>query len=36
MFVKQMEVGGFSVFAYIVGSEATGEALVIDPAADQD
>jgi glyoxylase-like metal-dependent hydrolase (beta-lactamase superfamily II) len=36
MFVKQMEVGSFSVFAYIVGSEATGEALVIDPAADQD
>jgi len=36
MFVKQMEVGNFSVFAYLVGSEETGEALVIDPAADQD
>lgn len=34
MFVKQLEVGSFAVFAYIVGSEATGEALVIDPAAD--
>jgi glyoxylase-like metal-dependent hydrolase (beta-lactamase superfamily II) len=34
MFIKQMEVGQFSVFAYLVGSEATGEALVIDPAAE--
>lgn len=34
MFVKQMEVGQFSVFAYIVGSETTGVALVIDPAAE--
>lgn len=34
MFVKQMEVGQFSVFAYLVGSETTGEALVIDPAAE--
>ena len=33
MIVKQMEVGGFAVFAYLVGSEETGEALVIDPAA---
>ena len=32
MFVKQIEVGGFAVFAYIVGSEAAGDALVIDPA----
>lgn len=36
MFVEQMEVGGFAVFAYLVGSEATGEALVIDPAGDQE
>ena len=36
MFVEQMEVGGFSVFAYLVGSESTGEALVIDPAGDQE
>lgn len=34
MFVKQIEVGQFSVFAYLVGSQATGEALVIDPAAE--
>jgi glyoxylase-like metal-dependent hydrolase (beta-lactamase superfamily II) len=34
MFTKQIEVGGFAVFAYLVGSEATGEALVIDPAAE--
>ena len=34
MFVKQMEVGRFAVFAYLVGSETTGDALVIDPAAD--
>lgn len=34
MFVKQMEVGRFAVFAYLVGDETTGEALVIDPAAD--
>lgn len=34
MLVKQMEVGRFGVFAYLVGSETAGEALVIDPAAD--
>ncbi len=34
MFTKQIEVGRFAVFAYLVGSEATGEALVIDPAAE--
>jgi glyoxylase-like metal-dependent hydrolase (beta-lactamase superfamily II) len=34
MFVKQMEVGNFSVFAYVVGCERTKEALVIDPAAE--
>jgi hydroxyacylglutathione hydrolase len=34
MFVKQLEVGRFGVFAYLVGSEKTGEALVIDPAAE--
>lgn len=33
MFVKQMEVGQFAVFAYIVGCKKTKEALVIDPAA---
>ena len=34
MFVKQVEVGRFAVFAYLLGSETTGDALVIDPAAD--
>jgi hydroxyacylglutathione hydrolase len=34
MFVKQMEVGGFAVFAYLVGCKVTKEALVIDPSAD--
>ncbi|MGD0230189.1 MAG: MBL fold metallo-hydrolase [Syntrophorhabdales bacterium] len=36
MFVKQVEVGRFGVFAYLVGSEATGDALVIDPAGDEE
>ena len=34
MFLKQMEVGQFAIFAYLFGSEAAGEALVIDPAAE--
>ena len=34
MFVKQMEVGSFAIFAYIVACKETNEALVIDPAAD--
>ena len=34
MFVKQMEVGRFAIFAYLIGDESTGEALVIDPAAE--
>jgi glyoxylase-like metal-dependent hydrolase (beta-lactamase superfamily II) len=36
MVVKQMQIGSFAVFAYLVGSKATGEALVIDPAGDQE
>ena len=36
MFVKQLEVGNLSVFAYIVGCKDTGEGLVIDPAGDAD
>jgi hydroxyacylglutathione hydrolase len=36
MFIKQMEVGRFSVFAYLIGSENAGEALVIDPAGDME
>jgi hydroxyacylglutathione hydrolase len=36
MFVKQIQVGGFAVFAYIVACKDTNEALVIDPAAEED
>lgn len=36
MFVKQIQVGGFAVFAYIVACKATNEALVVDPAAEED
>ena len=36
MFVKQIQVGQFAVFAYIVGCKVTKEALVIDPAAEED
>jgi glyoxylase-like metal-dependent hydrolase (beta-lactamase superfamily II) len=36
MFLKQMQVGHMAVFAYLVGDPATGEALVIDPAANID
>lgn len=36
MFLKQMEVGQLSVFAYLVGDEESGEGLVIDPAGDVD
>lgn len=34
MFIEQRQVGQMAVFAYLVGDEASGEALVIDPAAD--
>ncbi len=36
MFIEQKEVGNIGVFSYLVGDEASGEALVIDPAADTD
>ncbi|MCX5799411.1 MAG: MBL fold metallo-hydrolase [Proteobacteria bacterium] len=36
MFVKQIQVGGFAVFAYIVACKTTNEALVIDPASDEE
>lgn len=36
MFVKQIQVGGFAVFAYIVACKVTKEALVIDPAAEEE
>jgi glyoxylase-like metal-dependent hydrolase (beta-lactamase superfamily II) len=36
MFLKQIEVGSFSVFAYLLGEKSGGEGLVIDPSADID
>lgn len=36
MKVLQLLVGQMAVFAYVVGCEKTGEALVIDPAGDED
>jgi len=36
MKIIQMLVGQMAVFAYVVGCEKTGEALVIDPAGDED
>lgn len=34
MFIEQRQVGQMAVFAYLVGDEDSGEALVIDPAED--
>jgi glyoxylase-like metal-dependent hydrolase (beta-lactamase superfamily II) len=34
MFIEQRQVGPMAVFAYLVGDEESGEALIIDPAAD--
>jgi hydroxyacylglutathione hydrolase len=36
MFIEQREVGQMAVFAYLVGDKESGEAFVIDPAADTD
>jgi len=36
MFLKQLEVGNFSVFAYLLAGDSGGDGLVIDPAADID
>jgi hydroxyacylglutathione hydrolase len=36
MFVKQIQVGQMAVFAYIVGCKITKEALIIDPAAEEE
>ncbi len=33
MFLKQMQVGGMAVFAYLIGCPETGEGMVVDPAA---
>ena len=34
MFIEQRQVGPMAVFAYLIGDETAGEAIVIDPAAD--
>jgi len=36
MFLKQLQVGHMSVFAYIMGDKESGEGLVVDPAAETD
>jgi len=36
MFIEQRQVGQMAVFAYLVSDKESGEALVIDPAADTD
>ncbi|MBW2091134.1 MAG: MBL fold metallo-hydrolase [Deltaproteobacteria bacterium] len=36
MIIKQILVGYFAVFSYIIGCETTRKALVIDPAGDED
>jgi hydroxyacylglutathione hydrolase len=36
MFIEQRQVGQMAVFAYLVGDEESGDAFVIDPAADTD
>jgi len=32
--IEQLEVGSFAVFTYVLGCQETGEAVVIDPAAE--
>ena len=32
MIIEQVQVGNFAVFAYVLGCQETGEAIVIDPA----
>ncbi len=34
MILRQIEVGSFSIFSYLVGDEQTGECLFIDPSED--
>jgi len=34
MIVKQIPIGAWDVFSYIIGDEKTGEAMVIDPGGD--
>ncbi len=34
--LRQIEVGNFSIFSYLIGDEQSGEGLFIDPSADHD
>jgi glyoxylase-like metal-dependent hydrolase (beta-lactamase superfamily II) len=34
MILEQIQVGHMAVFAYLIGDEKTGEAMLVDPAAD--
>lgn len=34
MILEQIQVGHMAVFAYLIGDEQTGEAMLVDPAAD--
>jgi len=36
IFFKQIEVGEYAVFAYLIGDIPTGKAIVVDPAGDVD
>jgi glyoxylase-like metal-dependent hydrolase (beta-lactamase superfamily II) len=36
MIVRQIEVGNFSVYSYLIGDERAGECLFIDPSDDHD
>lgn len=36
MIIKQIEVGGFQIYCYFLGCEATGEGIVIDPGGPAD
>ena len=36
MIIRQIEVGNFSIFSYLVGDEQAGECLLIDPSDDHD
>lgn len=34
MFLKQLQEGHMSIFAFIIGDKKSGEGLVVDPAAE--
>jgi glyoxylase-like metal-dependent hydrolase (beta-lactamase superfamily II) len=34
MIIEQIQIGGFEIFCYVLGCEATGEGIVVDPGGD--